>query len=300
MARKLLLFGAAVVAAGIFLKRDKVAGLLPSRTEPYEPPAPGPSNYDAPGPVANTATPVPAPEAHQPAAIDEAAEEAAAAAEAANIGGTVSDYVGPSGERADEAFRPLAEAGEGEAEGQEQAEFELEQAAQPTAPGMSDEQRQIEEAIEQADNPLAGEVVEPVRPADEPGEASTSPSASDLAQPEPETTGWAPPAPQTPAEGTASPAGPEPTPTDPSPSPAGETSPPSPAATEPPTEVQDTGVGQGGQVPKPDDPAPFDEHSADTPAADKDDASAGAGPDDKDEGGEGTDWRTWSGRSINP
>ena len=40
MARKLLLLGAAVVAAGIFLKRDKVAGLLPSRSpEPYVPPA---------------------------------------------------------------------------------------------------------------------------------------------------------------------------------------------------------------------------------------------------------------------
>ena len=31
MSRKLLLFGAAVVAAGVFLKRDKVAGLLPER-----------------------------------------------------------------------------------------------------------------------------------------------------------------------------------------------------------------------------------------------------------------------------
>jgi hypothetical protein len=268
MARKLLLFGAAVVAAGIFLKRDKVAGLLPSRTEPYEPPAPGPSNYDAPGPVANTATPVPVPEAYEPAAVDEAAEEAAAAAEAANIGGTVSDYVGPDGERATEEFRPLAEAGEGEAEGQEQAEFALEQEAQPTE-GMSPAEHQIEDTIEQAAQPSAGETVEPVRPADEPTPAD---------KPEAETTGWAPPSPQTPSDATASPAGPEPTP-------------PSPAATEPPTEAQDTGVGQGGQVPKPDDPAPFDEHSADTPAAD---------PDEKDEGGEGTDWRTWSGRSINP
>jgi hypothetical protein len=275
MARKLLLFGAAVVAAGIFLKRDKVAGLLPSRaSEPYTPPAAGPSNYDAPGPVANTATRVPAPEAQQPPAIDEAAEEAAAAAEAANIGGQVSDYAGPAGERADEAQRPLAEAGEGESEGLEQAEFELEQAAQPTAPGMSDEQRQIEDAIEAAENPAVGETVEPVRPADEPGEQAT---------------GWAPP--QTPSEATASPTGPEPTrepddapsPSEPAPSPGGEPSPPSPAATEPPTEVQDTGVGQGGQVPKPDDPAPFDEEK-------KDDG----------EGGDGTDWRTWSGRSINP
>jgi hypothetical protein len=271
MARKLLLFGAAVVAAGIFLKRDKVAGLLPSRTEPYEPPAPGPSNYDAPGPVANTATPVPVPEPHQPAAVDEAAEEAAAAAEAANIGGTVSDYVGPTGERASEAERPLAEAGEGEAEGLEQAEFELEQAAQPTAPGMSDEQRQIEDAIEQADNPFVGEVVEPVRPAEEPPPAD---------EPESETTGWTPPTPQTPAEATASPAGPEPTPADDEPAPFDEHSADAPASAEQPTVEADA-------VPEP----------ADAPASPEQPA---AEPDEKDEGGEGTDWRTWSGRSINP
>jgi hypothetical protein len=168
MARKLLLLGAAVVAAGIFLKRDKVAGLLPSRTEPYEPPAPGPSNYDAPGPVANTATPVPVPEAYEPAAIDEAAEEAAAAAEAANIGGTVSDYVGPDGERATEEFRPLAEAGEGEAEGQEQTELELREAAEGDEDdGLSPEEAQINEAIDQAADPLAGERAEPVKPPDD-------------------------------------------------------------------------------------------------------------------------------------
>ena len=250
MARKLLLFGAAVVAAGIFLKRDKVAGLLPSRTEPYEPPAPGPSNYDAPGPVANTATPVPVPEAYEPAAIDEAAEEAAAAAEAANIGGVVSDYAGPTGERADEEQRPLAEAGEGEAEGQEQAEFELEREAQPTE-GMSPAEHQIEDTIEMAAQPSAGEIVEPVQPVEEPTSAD---------RPDTETTGWAPPEPQTPAEATASPAGPEPTPTD-------------------------------------DEPAPFDEDSADAPASSEQPATE---PDQKDEGGEGTDWRTWSGRSINP
>jgi hypothetical protein len=284
MARKLLLFGAAVVAAGIFLKRDKVAGLLPSRAgEPYSPPSPGPSNYDAPGPVANTATPVPAPEPQQPPAVDEAAEEAAAAAEAANIGGQVSDYAGPAGEVADEEQRPLAEAGEGESEGLEQAEFELEQAAQPTAPGMSDEERQIEEAIEAAENPAVGETVEPVQPVDEPGDESTRPSASDLAQPD--TTGWAPPVPQTPAEATASPAGPEPTREPDEPDEPAEP-PPSPAAAEPPTEVQDTGVGHGGQVPKPDDPAPLGDKPEDK--------------QDEGEGGEGTDWRTWSGRSINP
>jgi len=169
---KALLLGGAVVgaAAGLLYKRDKVAGLLPSRTETYEPHRPGPSNYDAPGPVANTATPVPAPEPHtttEGGSIDEAAEEAAAAAEARNIGGTVSDYVGPSHEHATEAERPLAEAGEGESEGQEQAELGLEEAAQPTAPGISDAERQIDEAIDQAANPFAGERVEPVQPGEE-------------------------------------------------------------------------------------------------------------------------------------
>ena len=163
MARTKLLLGVvALGAAAVFLKRDKVTALLPSRSETpsYTPPSPGPSNYDAPGPVANTATPVPAPEAHQPPTVDEAAEEAAAAAEAANIGGVVSDYAGPAGMPATEAERPLAEAGGGEAEGQEQAELDLERAAEPTAPGMSPSQHAIEDTIEEAGNPLAGERLE--------------------------------------------------------------------------------------------------------------------------------------------
>jgi len=191
--KALLLGGAAVAAAaGLLYKRDKVAGLLPSRTGPYEPPAPhqpGPSNYDAPGPVANTATPVPAPDAqitNEGGSIDEAAEEAAAAAEAANIGGTVSDYAGPSGDvYATEAERPLAEAGQGVSEGQEQAELGLEEAAQPTAPGMSDTERQIEEAIDQAANPLSGERLEPVKPVEDPPAE---------AEQEARTDDWAPPA----------------------------------------------------------------------------------------------------------
>src|SRR5215213_10316485 len=77
-AKALLLGGAAAaIAAGALFKRDKVAGLLPSGGESAGPqswtPAPtaGPSNYDAPGPVANTATPVPAPEAHTAGSVDE-------------------------------------------------------------------------------------------------------------------------------------------------------------------------------------------------------------------------------------
>ena len=182
--KALLLGGAAVAAAaGLLYKRDKVAGLLPSQTEPYEPHPPGPSNYDAPGPVANTATPVPAPEPYtttEAGSVDEASEEAAAAAEAGNIGGPVSDYAGPAGEHATEAERPLAEAGEGTAEGQEQTELGLEEAAQPTAPGMSDTERQIDEAIDNAANPLAGEQVEPLQPGEEEAEPPES-----AAKPEP-------------------------------------------------------------------------------------------------------------------
>jgi hypothetical protein len=259
MARKLLFLGAAAIAVGVFLKRDKVAGLLP-RGETHEPPAgvggttsPGPSNYDAPGPVANTATPVPAPEPQQPPAIDEEAEEAAAAMEAANIGGVVSDYAGPTDQPATEAERPLAEAGEGEAEGQEQAELDLQHAAEPTAPGVSDSERAIDDAIEQAANPLAGEQVEPVRPAEDPRgdtEAIESPPAP--AEPPPteppapgEASGWSPPVPERSDE-------------------------PTPA--EPPAEEEKT-----------------TEFEPPTPARDE---------EKKDEGG--SDWRTWSGRSINP
>jgi hypothetical protein len=128
-------------------------------------PTTGPSNYDAPGPPTNTATAVPVPPAQEPPAIDEAAEEAAAAAEAANIGGTVSDYAAPSlGETVTPEEIPLAEAGEGTAEGQEQAEAELAEAAEPTAPGQSGSERQIEDAIEAAGNPAVGEHPEPVKP----------------------------------------------------------------------------------------------------------------------------------------
>ena len=99
------------------------------------------------------------PEPYEPEPIDEAAEEAAAAAEAANIGGTVSDYAGPADLPATEAERPLAEAGEGEAEGQEQAELDLERAAE-SSEGMSDAEHRIDDTIEQAANPLEGETIE--------------------------------------------------------------------------------------------------------------------------------------------
>jgi hypothetical protein len=170
-AKTLLLGGGAAAAVlALFFKRGAVKGLLPGGSSDTAPaPEPGGytpppvSNYDAPGPVANTATAVPVPPAFEEPAIDEAAEEAAAAAEAANIGGTVSDYAGPEREAADPAFAPLAEAGEGEAEGQEQTEDELREAAEPFD-GRSPEEAQIDEAIEGTED---AEQVEPVKPADD-------------------------------------------------------------------------------------------------------------------------------------
>ena len=224
--RKFLLVGGAlaVAAAGAYAKRDRVRELLPGSSsgdpQPYTPPAPAPSNYDAPGPPANTATPVPAPDpvvapdparadpgddfpvqADDPQAveaavdaaaadaladgigrvdepglqsapepIDEAAEEQAAAAEAAAIGGAQPDYA-PSriDEPLTEAERPLAEAGEGVAEGQEQTEAELEENATLRDAGMSDAERQIEDTIEAQSNPAVGETPEPVRPSQDAG-----------------------------------------------------------------------------------------------------------------------------------
>jgi hypothetical protein len=195
---KVLLLGGIAVAAGTvaYLKRDRVAGLLPSRTQaPEAPPPPAPSNYDAPGPPANTATPVPAPEPQvHPAGLDEQAEVDAAAAEAANIGGGPTEYAGPTGEPATEAMRPVAEAGGGESEGQEQAEAELTENAVLRDAGTTGAEQQIEEAIEQQHNPLEGEVAEPVvseepaaptpAPAEPPAPVTDQPTVPDQRAPE--------------------------------------------------------------------------------------------------------------------
>jgi hypothetical protein len=179
-----LLMGAAAVAAGVLLKRDKVAGLLPSRTgepAPAAPVPPQPSNYDAPGPVANTATPIPAPDPHgePPATIDETSEEAAAAAEAGAIGGTSTHYAGAEpGEPADEAYRPVAEGGGGEAEGQEQAEASLADNATYRDAGTSDAERRIEDSIEQADQPQQGETPAPLASQD-PVPATAEPASEE-------------------------------------------------------------------------------------------------------------------------
>lgn len=217
--RRLLFVGGALAAAaaGAYAKRERMRELLPGSSgsapePPHSPPAPpAPSNYDAAGPPANTATPVPAPDAlvtpdpahsdpveeqaiqaddpqaveaavdaaaadafadgitaaddpgqqHVPEPIDEEAEEQAATAEAAAIGGSPGrDYAGfEADEAVTEAERPLAEAGEGEAEGLEQADAELEENAE-VGDGVSDAERQIDEAIEAADNPAVGETPE--------------------------------------------------------------------------------------------------------------------------------------------
>jgi hypothetical protein len=105
-----------------------------------------------------------------PEPIDESAEEQAAAAEAAAIGGTAPDYASSEIDEAiTEAERPLAESGEGVAEGQEQAEAELEENAEVRDAGVSDAERQIDETIEAAGNPYVGETPEPVRPSEDAG-----------------------------------------------------------------------------------------------------------------------------------
>ncbi len=223
--RRFLLAGGALaaVAAGAYVKRERMRELLPGGSSTPEPPSsppapPQPSNYDAPGPPANTATPVPAPDPvvtpdparsdpveeqaipaddpqaveaavdaaaadaladgirtaydpgqqHVPEPIDEEAEEQAAAAEAAAIGGRPHEYAGSEpDEPVSEAERPLAESGEGESEGREQAEAELEENA-TVGDGMSDAERQIDDTIEAAENPAVGETPEGPTPTGDP------------------------------------------------------------------------------------------------------------------------------------
>jgi len=127
-------------------------------------------------PEATAPEPLPSAEADtqvMPDPIDEAAEEQAAAAEAAAIGGSAgNEYAGSElGEPATEAERPLAEAGEGVSEGEEQADAELETNAGPGDEGMSDAERQIEDAIEAADNPAIGETPDPATPSESPAQS---------------------------------------------------------------------------------------------------------------------------------
>jgi len=277
---KLVLLGGAVAAAGaaVLLKKDKVAGMLPSRTGDAPAPSPAPtppqpSNYDVRGPVANTSTPIPAPDHQQappaetppaddvpaPPPIDEAAEEAAAAAEAAAIGGTPEQYTGEDRDiAADEAFRPLAEAGEGEAEGQEQAEADLEENATYRDAGMSDAERQIEDAIEQQDEPWTGETPEPLV-SEEPGGTASSEAAAAEETPAEQQTFLPPTAPE-------------------------------------PELVEETEPERTEPEPEPEPQATPEPEAAPEPAGASDDlgAEAATRKDDDD------DWRTWSGQAVKP
>ena len=68
--RRILLVGVAVAAGAAYAKRDQVRQLLPggpsSTPEPYSPPVPAPSNYDAPGPPARRLDADPGPRAGGP------------------------------------------------------------------------------------------------------------------------------------------------------------------------------------------------------------------------------------------
>jgi hypothetical protein len=305
----LLAIGGAVAAVGVaaLLKRDKVAGLLPSRSGEPEPPAPAPpqpSNYDAPGPVANTATPIPAPDPQgERPAVDESAEEAAAAAEAAAIGGTASDYAGQElGEIAGEAERPLAEAGQGEAEGQEQAEAALADNATYRDAGADDAERRIGDAIAEAGQPQSGETPEPLaapgggisgRPysgLDEEGETpGEEPSSADATATD-DAAGDSSSADATKTDDAAG---------------GGDSSSADAAKTDDagagrePSSADDTTTG-GDEPSSPDATAADDATAAnersspDAPDA-SDDSPAATG----EESG-GDEWRTWSGRSVNP
>jgi hypothetical protein len=89
----------------------------------------------------------------------ERAQEEAAAAEAAAIGGSPSSEPAPVDGEPDEAQRPLVEAGQGEAEGYEQAEREL---IEHASHGDQHAARQaIEDAPEGADDARAAEAGEP-------------------------------------------------------------------------------------------------------------------------------------------
>jgi|SRR5579875_784894 len=94
---------------------------------------------------------------------DELAQREAdrAAAEAAAIGGRVSSEPEPADGSVDEAERPLVEAGQGEAEGFEQAEQELVEHASHGDQHAA--RRAIEDAPQESDDELAAEGGEPDR-----------------------------------------------------------------------------------------------------------------------------------------
>lgn len=85
-------------------------------------------------------------------------QEEAAAAEAGSIGGRVSSEGPPAEGSPDEATRPLAEAGEGESEGFEEAERDL--AEHATHGDQHAARRVIEDAPSESDDARAAEDAE--------------------------------------------------------------------------------------------------------------------------------------------
>jgi hypothetical protein len=316
--KTIVLGGLAIAAAAGALKnRDKVAGLIGARSSAPEPPRPEPStpaggravsNYDVSGPVENTATKVPAPEAlvrDEDGGIDERAEEEAAAAEAAAIGGSAPEYPGLSlDEEADEAERPLMEAGEGESEGEEIAEFDLEDEAESRAGDRSDAEVQVEDAIEAQENPTTGESIEAMETSEpDAGSEDSRPEAAtakDAVAESPATNGsgvkqatfgfaGGKVGAEEPEEGTGSGL-------------------PSVEAVEAVKEEAEAEEDAGPEI-HPDQTSLLEEEEEsdapkETPAAEKSSAvweppkSPGSSSDDDDEGG--SEWQTWSGRAIRP
>jgi len=192
-ARAALVGGVAAAVAGAVSRRRSTPATSQAPPPPPAPTGPGvppdlastgpdvgtePSNYDTPGPPANTATPL----ASTPTdslvgvggesnGIDEESEIAAAAADAAAIGGPDPAYASSEPSLlADPAEIPLVESGEGEAEGQEQTEAELlDEVTDPYGPGagQTDAEFQIEQAIEDQENPLVGDYPDVVPPGGE-------------------------------------------------------------------------------------------------------------------------------------
>lgn len=167
--------GVAAGTAGLFLRR-RGAEAPPSAPVPgsdfTQASPPGIANYDASGPPSNTATPVPAIDASaEPLGIDEESEVAAAAAEAANIGGPEIDYASAEPDMtAGDAEVAVFEGGGGEAEGLEQAEADLvDTVTADVGPGagVTPAERRIDEAIEAAENPSVGETPDPAKPPSE-------------------------------------------------------------------------------------------------------------------------------------
>ena len=149
------------------LKRAKLAALLPSRSGKPDPSLPRRRSLPTTTCPARSRTPprlFPAPDPHgePPEAIDEAEEEAAAAPRPRHRRQPLRLRRAELGEHGRRGAPPAAEAGEGEAEGLEQAEAELADNATYRDAAPSDAERQIDEAIEQAEQPQSGETPEPL------------------------------------------------------------------------------------------------------------------------------------------